>query len=399
MKHSTPKDEKNKLALWEVALIKRILMEDEFSLQKIHAYFTRPSRSINQARISDIASGKIHARAKPATKEELANFLAGYPKIDWDTGLHLADEERLIKAREAMLAAIQVYNNPKSHFKSELFIVGTIIAWTYLLHAYLEKKKIDIRCHLKKDGKTVVKQTKHGADYYLSLSECLEKEECELDEATKSNLKFLIKIRNEIEHRKTGQIDDSMSAKFQAACENFNRYLCQFFGENMNLGRELSYSLQFSELSLKQQRHMASDSTIARNVLEAGKAFEDSLSKNIYHDKRYAFRVALTPKVKPNKSTAYKAIEIIKIDEAETEINPIAIKEVERQKFKASDIVERAKKAGATGFRIHEHTQLWKKLGAKDLKKGYGVEITGEWRWYQKWLDRVFKELNLNVDE
>jgi hypothetical protein len=39
------------------------------------------------------------------------------------------------KAREAMLAAVQIHNNPQIDFKSELFIVTSVIAWTYLLHA------------------------------------------------------------------------------------------------------------------------------------------------------------------------------------------------------------------------------------------------------------------------
>jgi hypothetical protein len=41
--------------------------------------------------------------------------------------------ELLKKAREAMLTAVQIFNNPHVEFKSELFILTTIIAWTYLV--------------------------------------------------------------------------------------------------------------------------------------------------------------------------------------------------------------------------------------------------------------------------
>lgn len=44
-----------------------------------------------------------------------------------------------------MLTAVQVFNNPQVEFKSELFIVTTVIAWTYLLHAFYRKKHIDYR--------------------------------------------------------------------------------------------------------------------------------------------------------------------------------------------------------------------------------------------------------------
>jgi hypothetical protein len=41
--------------------------------------------------------------------------------------------ELVSKSREAMLTAVQIYNNPQINFKSELFIVSTVISWTYLL--------------------------------------------------------------------------------------------------------------------------------------------------------------------------------------------------------------------------------------------------------------------------
>lgn len=39
--------------------------------------------------------------------------------------------ELLIKSREAMMSAVQLYNNPQITFKSETFITLAIIAWTY----------------------------------------------------------------------------------------------------------------------------------------------------------------------------------------------------------------------------------------------------------------------------
>jgi O-antigen/teichoic acid export membrane protein len=53
--------------------------------------------------------------------------------------------ELIKKAREAMLTAVQIYNNPQIEFKSELFIVTTVVAWTYLLHAFYRKRGIEYR--------------------------------------------------------------------------------------------------------------------------------------------------------------------------------------------------------------------------------------------------------------
>ena len=69
--------------------------------------------------------------------------------------------ELVKKAREAMLTSVQVFNNPQIEFKSELFIVTNIIAWTYLLHAHYRKKKIEYR--RRKPGSKRFQRTKNGA--------------------------------------------------------------------------------------------------------------------------------------------------------------------------------------------------------------------------------------------
>jgi hypothetical protein len=66
--------------------------------------------------------------------------------------------ELVKKAREAMLTSVQVFNNPQIEFKSELFIVTNIIAWTYLLHAYYRKKRIEYR--RRKSGSTRFQRTR-----------------------------------------------------------------------------------------------------------------------------------------------------------------------------------------------------------------------------------------------
>jgi hypothetical protein len=44
-----------------------------------------------------------------------------------------------------MLSAVQIHNNPQVDFKAELFIVTSVIAWTYLLHAYYRKAGVEYR--------------------------------------------------------------------------------------------------------------------------------------------------------------------------------------------------------------------------------------------------------------
>ena len=338
---------KNRLERWEIALVKAMLDKGGMNDQDILAYFTRPNRSINHRAISEIRRGDKHARVKAASDAGLANFRANYPLIDWETGLHLHGDELLIKAREAMLNAFQTYNNPKTWFRSEIFIVSAIIAWTYLLHAFFKDEGVDYRYYETKEGRKQVKRTKNGAECFWELARCLRAEKCPLDEVTKMNLEFLLEIRHEIEHRMTRRIDDAISAKLQACCHNLNTYLKKLFGDQLGLDGDLSFALQFTHLSLDQQRSMARAQQLPENVLLAQTNFEDRLSEEIYNDQRYAVRVTLVPKSANRKGKADQVVEFIRADSEEGEaINRVLLKETEKTKYKPKQIVDLIKAEG-----------------------------------------------------
>ena len=52
-----------------------------------------------------------------------------------------------------MLSAVQIFNNPLITFKTESFIVLSVIAWTYLLHAHYRRQQIEYRYFTKKARK------------------------------------------------------------------------------------------------------------------------------------------------------------------------------------------------------------------------------------------------------
>ena len=49
--------------------------------------------------------------------------------------------ELLKKSREAVLAAVQIFNNPNITFKAESYVVLMTIGWTYFFHAYYTVRK------------------------------------------------------------------------------------------------------------------------------------------------------------------------------------------------------------------------------------------------------------------
>ena len=72
--------------------MKAMLEDPSYNKQEIVAYFTRPGRTINQARISQIANKQIYATINPASPSELQEFLASYRLADIDIKDPLSEE-------------------------------------------------------------------------------------------------------------------------------------------------------------------------------------------------------------------------------------------------------------------------------------------------------------------
>ena len=247
----------NKLERWEIALIKQMIASMSLNDQDILAYFTRPTRSINHARIAEVRGQTKHKAVAAASQAELETFLEAWPQVDPTTGLHLRGDELLVKAREAMLHAVQGFNNPRTYFKTETFIVVAVIAFTYLLHWYYRRNGVDIRYKRIVAGVETVSKTRHGADKHWELEACFDNPACPLDAPTVANLRFLIVIRHEIEHQLTLRIDDAVSAKLQACCLNFNRAIKDIAGVQHGLDQDLGLALQFQRHYAGPARHPA----------------------------------------------------------------------------------------------------------------------------------------------
>lgn len=290
----------------EVSLIKGMMVHKTFAHdQEILALFSRPGRTVNHGRPSEIRNA-LHGEPMPpasrkfayqpvASREEVEAFLASGPPVDPRTGLHLEKDELLIEAREAMPAAVRGYTNPNRCFEFELFMVSAVIARTCVLLHYYKNNNVDV-VHRNEKGEPL--RTPAGAERHLELATLLKKKECPLNQAVKTNLEYIIRLRHEIEHRGTQRIDEAIGAELQACALNFDSFLREQFGPRVGLGRELSLAIRFARIDPMQRE-------------------------------------------------------------------------------------------GFPRFRMHEHTRLWKEKKAKDASKGFGVEVAGQWYWYENWVDFV----------
>lgn len=383
----------NNLERWEVALVKAMIERGHYSDQDILAYFTRPTRSLNGRTIHEIHIGKKHKATKAADPEEFDAFLATWPDVDHETGLSARGDELLIKGREAMIAAVHIFNSAGLMFRAELFITTAVIAWTYLLHAYYKREGIP---YVYKDQKTA-----HGAERYWDLTKCLSTGKCPISEGAKTNLKFLIDLRHEIEHQSTSRIDDAIGAELQSCALNFNDALKGLFGKQFGLEKRLPIALQFVSFGPEQRNAMKKASSLPSHVLSFIKAFEHGLTDEQVKDPAFRLKVAFVPVAAKKAAGADVAVVTVKPGSEEAErVGDVIFKEVNRARYIRKDVLTSVKKAGYLKFGPGDHTALMQELEAKNPAKGYGCQgdYKGTWVWYDRWIERVIEHCKQEGD-
>ncbi|MDK9719666.1 MAG: DUF3644 domain-containing protein [Rhodospirillales bacterium] len=342
--------------------------------------------TVNSGRITEV---KQDASITPASDEEVEQFVVKKRAYDQRTGLNSFDDERLIRARESMIVAVQIFNSPTVLFKTQVFAVLANIAWTYLLHEYYMRKLGSIAGT---DGKT------------WALSFMLQRDDCPLTNGMKRNLTALKEIRDAVEHSVLGKGDSKWLSLFQACCLNFDRKITELFGEALSLQGELSFALQFAKLNLTQISEMQKHE-IPSHIDALDARLRAGLTEEQLADLDYQFKVIYTFD-SASKSEAH--VQFVLPSSAEgKEISNILIKYKpadETHPYKPNAVCkEVAKRAGKT-FTTHNHTQAWHLhkvrpgSGAKHPEKTNKEFCVfhpahGDYTYSEKWVERLVAEV------
>ena len=308
----------------------------------------------------------------------------------------------LRQSRDAALNAVQTFNNPLTTFKTETFIVLMTIAWTYLLHAYYRGERVEYRYHSMGPKRRRFERTGSGEFKYWDLQRCLREQKCPLDEPTRHNLHFLIGLRNEIEHHQSTGTDSRFSGRYLACCLNYERYICQLFGERYTLGSQTAFTMRFRDVE-SARTHRESPSPLPANVSRYVQDFDGELSEEDLRSPHFRRRFLFVPVATSKRAQADEVVEFVsatsdlaqRIDRA---YRQTVLKEVERPKHLPKEIVQLMRVEGYPSFTMHNHTQLWKDLDAKNPGKGFGVMVAKTWYWYDRWVDRVRQHCADNRD-
>lgn len=193
----------------------------------------------------------------------------------------------------------------------------------------------------------------------------------------------------------TRSIDHYLSGSYQACAVNYNESLKKLCGKKFALDSFLSFSIQFVEISDEQLLGPSTQASIPERLRAYVVEFDNALDHDEYNSPKYSYRLLFKKKLVNRPGQADRVVEFIDPNSelAKTIDKEYWVKkEVERKKFRATDVVAEVRNAGFTKFKIQpEHLAMWKAENAKDPAKGYGVEVAGTWYWYQTWVDRVLE--------
>ena len=157
----------------------------------------------------------------------------------------------------------------------------------------------------------------------------------------------------------------------------------------------LTYSIQFVELNPEQLKKAQLKEQIPQNLAAYIADYDGALTHEEYNSSHYSYRLIFKRKLVNRPGQADRVIEFIdpKSELAKTIDKEYWVKkEVERKKYRPSDVVAEVQKTGFRGFRINpEHVEMWKSEDAKNPTKGFGVEVAGMWYWYEAWVKRCIE--------
>lgn len=227
-------------------------------------------------------------------------------------------------AIDSALLAVEVYNKPRTQFRTQAFITMMIIAWTRLLHAHFHRTIGDVYYEKNSNGRfKIVNGERWAWDLLTSVKEFNGREtSLRISDAAKANLEFFCRLRHKVEHKhlEKSDIDSLVFGECQALLYNFENLMIQLFGEENALHENLVFSLQFARMrTLGQVRaNRMALSRDLRDVTDFVYKYRTNLDDTIFRSQEYSIKMLQIPKIS-NTNRKDIAIEFVRWDELNEE--------------------------------------------------------------------------------
>lgn len=333
---------------------------------------------------------------------------------------------------DSALLAVEIYNKPRTMFRSEGYITLMVIAWMKLLHAYFNRTIGDRYYYRLKSGRyDRVDGERKAWELSTSIKEYNKLNPSnQLSESVSANLQFFIGLRNKIEHRHVAkrEVDTLIFGECQSLLYNYENVLVDYnyenvlvelFGEEHAINENLVYSLQFSQMRTQEQE-MASKKVLSKEVQEI-RAYVDnyrsSLPSEVFDSQEYSIKLIQIPKIS-NTNRNDVAVEFVRWSELSEEdkanydqlVAIIKEKVVKKEaanagKLKPGDVLEQVEARCDVKINFTEHKYLYYVFSIRpiseedrdpfdtDTKYCHYDEAHGDYIYQESWVDFIVSAL------
>lgn len=225
-------------------------------------------------------------------------------------------------ALDSALLAVEVYNKPRTQFRTQAFISLMIIAWTRLLHAHFHRTIGDVYYEKLNGRFKTVNGERWAWDLSTSIKEFNKRESEKISDSVKANLEFFLRLRHKVEHKhlEKTDLDTLVFGECQALLYNFEDLAIRLFGESYALNENIVFSLQFSRMRTKGQTTsnrmiLSKDLKDVRGFVEK---YRNNLDEPVFQSQEYSIKLLQIPRIS-NTNKQDVAIEFVRWDTLSTE--------------------------------------------------------------------------------
>jgi hypothetical protein len=127
----------------------------------------------------------------------------------------------------------------------------------------------------------------------MALSEMIARQDYPLQDGVKKNLNALKILRDKVEHHLLGKADLKWLGIFQACCLNFDRAMCELFGNKLTLASDLSFALQFAKMNLDHVTQI-NKHELPEHIAAVDALITEGMTPEQINDTNFQFRVVYT---------------------------------------------------------------------------------------------------------
>jgi hypothetical protein len=230
-------------------------------------------------------------------------------------------ELELTHSREAMVAALRVWNDPTAKFRTGAFSLLLVTAWNALALARLQRDGREWRKLNELGEPLLVEDTPQAIDTRDAIAIAFPGEG---SRGTRENLRFWIDLRNSVAHRYLPELDWSVIPEAQAAALNYENIVVDTFGPEYALQEQLSVPLQLS--GFRDPGVLASRKKLLAALpidVQALLSRTESELPELLADPTYRLRIAFIPAVLASSNGADAIAHFVKPGEVPEELQDL----------------------------------------------------------------------------